>query len=489
MQYVSICHQTDSCWEPQRWGLPREAVLGLGQRLHQLWERFRPCFRTQTRDAAPHAYDYLSGLLRMERERNFATIGRQTGAGAQSIQPFMSNSPWSAQAVIGQVQREIAAREAFQRGGMLLLDESADEKASAKTVGAGRQHNGRLGKVEMSQVGTFLAYVRGGMWTWVDGELFLQEHWFSPEMAAARRRLGVPAERRFQTKVQLGWQMIQRAMANGLPFEAVGCDDHYGRAQWFRRQMDHAGIVYMADVPANTQVYLREPQVGVPVTAPGHRGKPFTRERVLSEDPSLAVTDVAGHQDTRYERVRVRPTERGELADEFAARRLWTIREGQVAQEWLLIRRERSGATSYALSNAPADAPLARLAWLKSQRYFVERANQDSKSEMGWDELRAQKYRAWEHHVALTILASWFIAETKLDWATQHPRDPHLAPQLETDVLPALSVANVRELLRAAMPLPQLTPDDAIGLVVEHLVHRTRARKSRMKPKQHLDTS
>lgn len=463
--------------------------MGLADRLRGYWQRFRPCFRTRTRDCAAYAYNYLSGLLRMKTDRNYANIGRQTGASGQGVHHFMSNSPWPAQAVIRQVQQEIASRPDLRRGGMLLLDESADEKASEKTVGAGRQWNGRLGKTEMSQVGTFLAYVNGDVWTWVDGELFLQEHWFSPEMAKARQRLGVPAERRFETKVQLGWKMIQRAVANGLPFEAVGCDDHYGRAEWFRREMDRAGIVYMADVPENIQVYLSEPKVGVPVTECGHRGKPFTRERVLSAERSLSVKEVACREDTRYERVCVRTTERGELADEFAARRLWTIREGEVVQEWLVIRRERTGDTSYSLSNAPAAATLAQLAGLKCQRYFVERANQDSKSEIGWDELRAQKYRAWEHHLAMTILATWFIAETKLDWARQHPRDPQLAQQFETDVLPALSVANVRELLRAAMPLPELTPDDAIGLVVEHLVNRTRVRKSRMKSKQHLDTS
>lgn len=425
----------------------------------------------------------------MKSDRNYANIGRQTGASGQGVHHFMSNSPWSAQAVIRQVQQEIASKPGLERGGVLILDESAVEKASEKTVGAGRQRNGRLGKIEMSQVGTFLAYVNGETWTWIDGELFLQEHWFSPQMSKERQRLGIPAKRRFETKVELGWKMIQRAVANGLPFEAVGCDDLYGRAEWFRREMDRAGIVYMADVPENIQVYLSEPKVGVPATEPGHRGKPFTRERVLSEENSLAVGAVARREDTRYQRVWVRTTERGELADEFAARRVWTIRKGEVVQEWLVIRREGGGDMSYSVSNAPADTALERLAWLKCQRYFVERANQDSKSEIGWDELRAQKYRAWEHHLAMTILATWYIAETKLDWAKQHPRDPQLAQQFEVDVLPALSVANVRELLRAAMPLPQLTPDDAVYLVVEHLVNRTRARKTRMKSKQHLDTS
>jgi prepilin-type processing-associated H-X9-DG protein len=35
--------------------------------------------------------------------------------------------------------------------------------------------------------------------------------------------------------------------------------------------------------------------------------------------------------------------------------------------------------------------------------------------------LRAQKYRFWEHHLALTILAGWFIVSTKLEWSQNYP--------------------------------------------------------------------
>jgi len=41
----------------------------------------------------------------------------------------------------------------------------------------------------------------------------------------------------------------------------------------------------------------------------------------------------------------------------------------------------------------------------KSQRYFIERSNQEAKSEFGWDEFQATKLLAWEHQLALTILA------------------------------------------------------------------------------------
>jgi hypothetical protein len=68
----------------------------------------------------------------------------------------------------------------------------------------------------MSQVGTFLAYANGSVWTWVDGELYLPEHWFAPEMAELREKLGIPSEREFETKIELGGKMIPRTHTNGL---------------------------------------------------------------------------------------------------------------------------------------------------------------------------------------------------------------------------------------------------------------------------------
>jgi SRSO17 transposase len=460
-------------------------MVSLADRLAGFWVRFRHCFWTETRDQSAHAYHYLSGLLRMKKQRNFAGIGRATEQSGENIQHFMSNSPWSAQAVCRQVQDEIAATPELRYGGMLLLDESADAKAGSKTAGAARQYNGRLGKVDLCQVGVFLSFVKGEVWTWVDGELFLPELWFAPEKEAERRRLGIPPQRTFKTKIELGWEMIQQAQGNGLPFEAVGCDDLYGRADWFRAEMDRAGIIYMADVPRTTEVFVDCPQFGVPETPPGHRGPKYTQPRVLSGEKPLPVFQVAQRPETQWQRIRVRPCERGMLVAEFAARRVWTLRDGKPTAEWLVIRRDADGDCRYAFSNAHAETPLEELAWLQTQRYFVERTIQDAKSEMGWDQLQAQKLRAWEHQLALTILASWFVAQTKLEWEQQFPRDPELYRELSVDHLPALSVANVRELLRAAMPLPQLSHQEAAGLVVEHLVNRTRSRKSRAKKRKH----
>jgi len=483
--------KNDSVFAPHRWGLSPDFSRKLPEHLHRFWQRYAECFKTKTRDTGVYAYHYLSSLLRMESKRNYAGIGRAAGVAEENIQHFMSNSPWSARAVMEQVQQEIKRTPDLKRGGVVILDESADQKAGDKSAGAGRQRNGRLGKVDMSQVGTLLAYANltspeRPVWAWVDGELYLQAHWFTPEKAQLRQRVGIPPERVFETKIELGWKMIRRVKANGLPFEAVTCDDLYGRSTWLRDKMDEEEILYMADVPRTTQVYLEQPLLGVPERPPGRRGPKPTRLRVLNGVKSFKAHQIARCADTTWTRVPVRTIERGELDDPFTAQRVWTLREGQPepVEEWLVIRHEAKNRYNYSLSNAPADASLEYLAWIKCQRYFVERTNQDAKSEAGWDELQARKYRGWEHHLALVILAVWFAAQTKCEWADTYTRDPTLAQQFAVQMLPALSMANIRVLLRAAMPLPQPTPEEAVTLVAEHFVNRTRSRKSRLKQRK-----
>lgn len=467
-------------FDPGRWGLPREAILGLGEALYAFWERFRSCFRTRTRDTSEQAYTYLRAQLTMEEKRNFANMDRRLNGGdGQNLQEFMSNSPWSAQRLFGQIRVEIAARPALQSGGVLILDESADEKAGQNSAGAGRQHNGRLGKVDLCQVSTCLAYSHPATRTWalVDGELFLPEAWFGPEYAELRERVGVPPDREFATKPALGLAMLRRVRAEGLPFDFVVCDDLYGRNRTFRETLDAEGIQYAAEVPANTVVFLQRPK--------GKRSRKKARagRGAGPEAPrAWAVREVAENPKTRWRKVVVRYSERGELRAEFAVQRVWTLtKEDKVRGEWLVIRREGDGECTFLLLNAPLGTSPLELVQRSCQRYFVERTFQDAKSQLGWDDFQAQKYLAWEHHLALTAAALWFVAEVKLSWREEHARDPELARQLEVEVLPLLSTANVRELLRAVLPLPQFSPEQALEQVISHLVKRARSTSSRLK--------
>jgi SRSO17 transposase len=448
-------------------------IAQLGARFYDFCDRFRPAMRTQTHDTSAYGVEYVSGLLRLPTQRTIVNISRQTGVAPQNMQQFISDSPWPAGRVIKQVQAEVKVDPTFAEA-VLVVDESAEAKAGEVSVGAGRQYNGRLGKVDLCQVGVFVSLVTPQAHLWLDGELFLPEAWFDEAHAALRHRVGLPEERTFQTKPQLTWQMIQRVRGRGIRFVAVTMDDLYGRNVELCQRLEEAHIEYYGDIPANTVVYLDCPRLETVYTK---RGKPAKRKRVVAQE-RYEVRQLLDHPALDWQSMTLRPTERGYLRADWARCRVWLLDGERRYQRWLLIRRE-ANRVSYTLSNAPVNTSLHSMAWRHCHRVFIERDNQDSKSELGWDECQTLKYRAWEHQLALTILASWFVAQVRLDWQARFAHDPALLTQYQADLLPLLSVSNVRTLLRAALPLPQLTPEQATTLVIQHLLNRTRSRQSR----------
>src|SRR6266511_3566216 len=130
--------------------------------------------------------------------------------------------------------------------------------------------------------------------------------------SCSTRAAGVSVRRRFRRWPAVGWQMIRRVQVEGLPFEAVGCDELYGRSGWLRARLDEARIVYLANVPADVRGYLEPLRLEVPETPPGHIGPRFKRPRVQAAGPALEARALAARPDTTWQRIRVRPVERGD---------------------------------------------------------------------------------------------------------------------------------------------------------------------------------
>jgi len=420
----------------------------------------------------------------MERHRNYTNIERRVigvHRDGQELQQFMSDSPWSAEEVFAQIQEEISKIEELSEG-VLTLDESGDDKAGDHSAGTSRQYLGRFGKVDLGQVGVGLGYYKEGSWSMVDAELYLPQDWFSKPKADWHKRLHIPESKTFETKPQIGLNMIRNARNRGLRFEVVSCDCVYGRDSQFRADLNREGFIYMADVPCEQIVYFQRPVVGIPQPTPDKLGRKCSRLRILNQVNPLQVKEVAQFGGLDFIPIMIRHSERGKLIYECATKRIWTIaKDGTILEEWLLIRKEHDGKLSFSLSNAPPETALEKLAKWRSARYFIERIFQDGKSEAGWDEFQAQKYRAWIHHTALVALALWFAAQIKLQWKTAFPRDEALLDQLELDALPALSTANIKEMLRVALPLKQLSAKQAIDLVIKHLVNRSYSTRSRLR--------
>ena len=91
------------------------------------------------------------------------------------------------------------------------------------------------------------------------------------------------------------------------------------------------------------------------------------------------------------------------------------------------------------------------------------------------------------HHTAINAMALWFVATVKLDMALKYPQDTELAGELGVEVLPLLSMANVRSMLQATFVKSQLSIEESRDLVIRHLVNRSKSTASRLK-KQHGKT-
>jgi SRSO17 transposase len=466
--------------DSKRWGLPFEAVQSLGLQLYDCWDRFHDCFITRTRDTSPLAHVYLKGLLLLPEERNYANIARRVigpDDDGQALQQFMSDSPWHTHRVFAQIQKEIG-HDPGLRGGILSLDESGDKRAGVLSAGAGRQYLGRLGKVDVGQVGVALSYSVEDFWALVDAELYLPQNWFDADHAELRRRLHIPEGLVFASKPQIGLDLVRRAHSQGLPFEAVAADAVYGRDSAFRASLDKDKILYIVDVPSDYPVYLELPEVGVPPRR-SDRGPAPSQRQILNGVESVQASSLVNEK-VVWETLPLREGERGTVEVTGWMRRVWTITDDwEVRAEWLVVHRQSDGKMHYSLSNAPADASLKTMMQWRGQRYFVERTFQDEKSELGWDELVAQKYRAWMHHAALAALALYFVMSMRRQWAEKYPRSEELKEELGIPKLPALSVANIRELLAAVMPLRRFTPAQATRVVIRHLEKRARSTLSR----------
>lgn len=444
-------------------------------KLDSFFESYRCFFKTKTRDSAHHGFSVLKSYFLLETGRNYVNIDQKMNGiekDGQDIQNFMSDSPWQWAPLFQQVQRDIGLRLGLG-GGTLNFDESGDECHGGHKAGASRQYIGRLGKIEMGQVGVLSSYYQDGVWVLTDAELYLPEAWFEkPELKERWNSLHIPEQREFQTKIELARQQFGRALSNGLDFSVAGMDSFYGRDGAFRKYIDSYNKYYMACIPNDVKVWLEDPlREGAPLKG------------------NLSKTVKSLVKQAEFEPIKVRDGERGDLVYEHAFIPVWTVlpNEKGAKEPWasrrelLVIRKEPNAKHSYALSNAEGQVPKQTIACWRAERYFVERTIQDAKSELGWDELQAQKYRAYMHTLALCALALLFMGEVKLEQRQHYQPLDEIQQQLKVKRLPDLSLANVKELMRAVMPLPALSKEQARKKVIQTLFKRAKSTESRIR--------
>jgi len=171
-------------------------------------------FQVHKRNASERASQYRKGLLQ-SRQRNMKKMAEVVpDTDEQSLQQFLSDSPWDYQAVMNQVAEDTNVILGG-KDSALLIDESSIVKKGNHSVGGSRQWCGRLGKVDDCQVGVFSALSKGSDVCLIDSELYLPKNWIESIERCDKAR--VPIEKRkLISKLDIALTLVKRARNNNL---------------------------------------------------------------------------------------------------------------------------------------------------------------------------------------------------------------------------------------------------------------------------------
>ena len=406
------------------------------------------------KEAQQRSEQYLRGLLVQQTDRrNAENISEAVdGATPRSLQRFLTESPWSDEPVIDQLQAYVGQLLNSSEG-VFVLDETGFPKKGKKSVGVARQYCGTLGKVANCQLGVFVAYVSEQGHALVDKRLYLPREWIDdPDR---RRAAGIPETVGYQSIAELGLSMLHQARTSGhLMGRWVTADEAYGKVPTLRDTLDDDEWLYVLEVPCSQPVFTQPAKTEVPAWS--GRGREPTKLRLVDgESGPQAVEAVAASLAAEdWHLLTVAEGAQGPRIHLFAARRVWESREGLPGREcWLVLRRNPDGSEpKHYLSNAPADTPLLTLAQVGAKRWPIETEFQLEKNETGLDEYEVRSWQGWHHHITMALLAGILLLSLQQEWG-------------EKDA-PGDSAANQPSAARAA----SATKLDSSGVVA--LAHR-----------------
>lgn len=400
-------------------------------------------FVIKGRDVGGHARSYLSGLVGTQRRKNIGRIGEDVAeSNYQGMQQLISDSPWDDRALMEQVAQGANASLGGAADSAFYLDETSFAKKGTASVGVQRQYCGRLGKLENCQVGVFGCLGRGDRAVLVDYRLFLPEAWVQDTERCEKAKIPLE-ERVHRTKPQLSLEIVKEARRRGLQFAWVGGDEVYGNNKELTEGLEMLGETFLMDVASNLHIYEVDP---------------MTSGREARSRPVAAVAKEHFARESR--KVTVRETTKGTMRVQVWVKKVWQWdgKSPRAHRRLLVVRQEADGSFKYSLSNADEGTSWKRLAMMQGQRFWIERAFQDAKSELGMAQYEVRGWRGWHHHLALVCLAMLFIVQERIAAA------PHT---------PLLSARDVVELLEYYLPRRNRTEADVLAsLQARHKLRR-----------------
>jgi SRSO17 transposase len=337
---------------------------------------------------------YLLGLLSRSERKNGWTIAEFAGdATPDGMQRLLNFYSWSADGVRDDL-RDYVTAAIGDPAGVLICDETGFLKKGTKSAAVQRQYSGTAGRIENCQLGVFLAYaVPGAGRALIDRELYVPESWIADRDRC--REAGIGDEVEFAVKPDLARQMIERAIAAGVPFSWVTADEVYGQNTPLRDWLDDHGVRYVLAVPKS-------------FTAPTAAGK-------MRGDDLAARVPPAGWQQVS-------------CGDGAKGPRFydWALIATASPVHHLLVRRSLTAngngerELAFFTCHAPAGTTLADLVRVAGTRWAIEECFQAAKNETGLDHYQVRRYDAWYRHITLSMLALAFLTVTAAQRGHQH---------------------------------------------------------------------
>jgi SRSO17 transposase len=173
---------------------------------------------------------YRQGLLGATERKSVERMALELGQNGRDRQHFVGQSPWATEPVVA-IHQGLVAQSLGEADGVMLIDESGVVKQGQASVGVAAQYGGSVGKVANRQVGVHLGDVSRQGYTLLDSRLFRPADWFDEAQAERRQACGVPAELTYQTKPEIGLELLRAALkrneqlAEPLPFQWVAADE------------------------------------------------------------------------------------------------------------------------------------------------------------------------------------------------------------------------------------------------------------------------
>ncbi len=384
--------------------------------------RYGSLFKVYRRENKEKAGQYLEGLFH-EGKHNIERMNeRIADSSYQQLHHFISESPWDHVPLIRAIGTDISLLfEKKSTSVGLILDESGHRKRGKKSVGVARQYLGSIGKVDNGQVAVFAALNQGDEVSMVDARLFLPKVWTEDNKRC--KKAGIPEKfRSYKTKPELGLDMIE-GMLGKVCYDWIGGDSIYGNSKPLREGLQGHNLLYIMDVSEDLYFYLEDPNPYIPASKSGRGRK---KSNYVSDLTPIQCKDFRQKiEEEEWQTIKIRQGTKGPLVrkvkviDIFIWKAKKATSPKREKQRLIISCNEDGKEVKYSVTN---DISLAKkqklsdkeLLYRQMQRYWVERGIQICKDALGMTDYQVRGWRAWHHHMAMTIMALQYMLEQKV---------------------------------------------------------------------------